>query len=149
MIGRLVHDEEIGFGGQHFTYSHTLDFPSGKFLHFFRKIRQFEAGEELLDSQFVSPQAFLVHALGERGTAAHDLVKYSLFRVKAVFLFEKGYPDILQESDLSSGIGFVLACQYSQQGCLSRAVRCDQGYLVAFIYIESYVFEQDLGSVGF
>ena len=92
-------------------------------------------------------QAVLIETAAEFRRRFHDLVEDSGFGVEIIFLLEKSYPYMPQEGYLSTGVGLVLARQNAQQGSLACAVRGDKSNLVAFVDIESDMFEKNLRTV--
>ena len=67
------------------------------------------------------------------------LLEYACVRAEVVFLLQERYAYVLEEEDSAAGIGLVLAGEYAQKGGLARAVRGNQGNLVSFVDIETYV----------
>ncbi|CCX54056.1 unknown [Bacteroides sp. CAG:1060] len=75
------------------------------------------------------------------------LVQDSVLGVAVIFLLQKGYPYVLQEQNLSAGVGLVLSGQNAQKGGLAGTIGCYESNFVSLIYIESYMFEENLRTV--
>ena len=77
-----------------------------------------------------------------------DLLPDGGLGIIGIFLFEKSYPDVFQEDDLSPGIGAVSPCKDAEQTGLSGSVGSDQGNLVALVDVEADVLEKDFRALG-
>ena len=146
MVRRLVHDEEIRLGGQHYCQCYPFHFSSGEVLHKTVSLES-ETGNELLDPQFISEKSVVVQSLCELLAGVHYLCENVLFGVMGEFLLQKRYSDMLEKRDLSAGIRLVVASQNSEQRGLAGAVRCDESDFVALIDVETDMLEKHFRSV--
>ena len=89
----------------------------------------------------------LVEILGEFSAGVHYLGEDALFGIVLIFLLEEGDLDVLEEHDLSAGVGLVFAGEDSHQRGLAGAVRGNESDLVALIDVESDLLEKDLRSI--
>ena len=64
VVGRLVHDVEIGLGSEHDCQCHPLHLAAGKVLHQCPFINA-ETCQELLDPEFISKQVVIIQPLCE------------------------------------------------------------------------------------
>ena len=143
VVGGLVHDVEIGLGGQHLRKGHALDFPAGKVFH--EPLRhQAELVQQLRHPELVLPQVVLVQLLRPLGRLVHDLPKEGFLRVKAVFLLQKSNTDVFEKQDLPTAVRRVFPRQDAQERSFSRPVGRDERHFVPFIDIEADVLEQHL-----
>ena len=148
MVGGLVHNEEIGFQRQHFAQCHALDFATRELAHLPVGVLEAEVAQELPELLPECRQVVGVHSGSGGGTVFEYLLEYACVRTEVVFLLQERYAYVLEEEDSAAGIGLVLAGEYAQKGGLARAVRCNQGNLVSFVDIETYVLEKYLRAVG-
>ena len=147
MVCRLVHDEELRFGSQHLSKCNSLDLAAGELLHLLVRIREIELCEELHDSSFIFPEILLVKPFSEFGTCRHDLLEQRFFRIEIIFLLKECNTYVLEEHDLSAGVGLVLSCKNPHQGGLAGSVRRYEGNLVALVDVESDLLEENLRAV--
>lgn len=61
------------------------------------------------------------------------LVQDSVLGVAVIFLLQKGYPYVLQEQNLSAGVGLVLSGQNAQKGGLAGTIGCYESNFVSLI----------------
>ena len=125
VVRGLVHDVEIGLGGQHLRERHPLDFAAGEVLHRLFPVREGELRQEPLHPALVLPQMVLVQVLRPFGGPVHDLPEDALLGVVGILLLQEGDADVLEEQDLATTVGLVLAGEDPQQGGLPGAVRRD------------------------
>ena len=135
MVRRLVHYQEVGVAGEKLREGHPLYFASGKLAHLLLRL------EVKLVEDLARPKLVFEVVLRE------DLLGYRVFGLVFELLFEEGYADFLKKANASSRVGFVFARENAHKRGLARAVRRDECYLVAFVYVKGDVFEKDLGSV--
>ena len=102
VVGRLVHDEELGLACQHLGESDTLYLATGKFLHLLVRIVEVEVGQELDYPVLILPKMLLVKVLGELDARRHHLLEDAFFRVERVVLLKECDLDVLEEHDLSA-----------------------------------------------
>ena len=112
VVGRLVHNEEVGLACQHLGECHPLDLASGEFLHFPGTVAQLEIREELLYPSLVFPEVLQVEVFGILPAPVHHLTEDFLFRVEVIFLFQEGDAHVPEEHYASAGIALVLAGEY-------------------------------------
>ena len=147
VVRGLVHDVEIGLGGQHLRERHPLDFAAGEVLHRLFPVREGELRQEPLHPALVLPQMVLVQVLRPFGGPVHDLPEDALLGIVGILLLQESDADVLEEQDLPAAVGLVLAGEDPQQGGLPGAVRRDERDLVALVDVEVDVLEQHLGAV--
>ena len=147
VIGRLVHNEEFGFEGEHLAEGDPLDLAAGERVHPAREAAESEGSGQFCQLDFEAGETVFVHLLQMRSGVGVNLFADAERRVVGVVLLEKGYADVLEEDYPASGVGLVLPGKYPQQRSLARAVRCNQGNLVAFVYIESDILKKNFRAV--
>ena len=148
VVGGLVHDVEIGLGGQHLGKGHPLHLSAGKVLHGLLGFRQVKLRKKLFHTQFVLPKMVRVQLSGPGGRCVHDLPEDGFPGVEGVLLFQEGDADVLEEEHLAAAVGGVFPGQDAQQGGLARSVGGYQGHLVPFVDIEVNAAEQHFGTVA-
>ena len=146
MVGGLVKDQEVGFGGEDLRDGHALDLAAGEFLHPLVG-PQAELGEQPDDAVLVFEAAGVVQMRQEQGASGPYLFEQRCFGVVGVVLLQECDADFFQELDLAAGVGLVLSGQDAHQRGLTGSVRCDQGDLVTLVHVEADMVEQHFRTV--
>ena len=174
MVGRLIHNKEIGIREKHRCNCNLLYLSAAKLAHLLIKIGKLKLCEHPLGALLKIPSiqpihlckslfqplgcacstlsqcaVILLNCLIEPLLLPKELMIYGILRIKIIVLLEEGNGDILHKFYAASRVGTLLPCQYGEQRALASSVRRNKGNLIPLIYIKGDIPEEHLGAIRF